>query len=113
PPRPTTRARRARAARGSREIEGLPSQIFGAFDRNQHCIALFVRVAVLLGLDQPLPDLVINRSRFVDFRRAIEAGDAAARQYPILDQRRLAVVYSQLAAVLHCVCVVTRDAYQL
>src|SRR5579863_7026169 len=68
------------------ELERLAGQVLGPFDRDQHRVALFFRVAVLFGLDQPLPDLVIDRPGLVDPGGAVEAGDAAPRQYPFFAQ---------------------------
>src|SRR5260370_32683427 len=82
------------------ENEGLSGQILGAFDGNQHRVALFFRVAILLRLYQPPPDLLIDRPGLVDLGGAVKAGDAAPRQYPFFAQRRLSEIDRQLAAVL-------------
>ena len=48
------------------------------------------RIALLFRLDQTLPDLLINRPRFVDLRPSVEPQDAAFRQNAGLAQRRFA-----------------------
>src|SRR5271169_5721940 len=68
----------------------LTRQILGSLDRNEDGIAPLFRVALLLRLDQTVPDLLINRSRFVDLRPSVEPQDAAFRQNAGLAQRRLA-----------------------
>src|SRR5216683_6092909 len=90
-------------APASLEGQRLTGQILGAIDGNQHRVALFFRVAILFGLDQPSPDLFIDRPGFVYFRGAVEARDAATRQYTLLAQRWLAEIDRQLGAVLHVV----------
>src|SRR6476619_4958445 len=60
-----------------------------AVAREKHLTPLF-RVALLLRLDQTVPDLLINRSGFVDLRPSVEPQDAAFRQNAGLAQRRLA-----------------------
>src|SRR5713101_6180683 len=97
-------------APGSLEGQWLPGQILGAINGNQHRVALFFRVAILFGLDQPPPDLLIDRPGFVYFRGAIEARYATPRQHPLFAQRRLAEVDRQLAAVLHGVGRTARPA---
>src|SRR5580700_3502068 len=98
---PRENIRRRRPGR-SIQLERLARQILGAVDRDQHRVALLVRIAVLLGLHQAAPYLVIDWARFVDFRGAVKAGDAAERKDAFLTQRRLPEIDRQLAAVRHC-----------
>src|SRR5437899_3317968 len=68
----------------------LTRQILGSLDRNEDGIALLFRVALLLRLDETVPDLFINCSGFVDLRPSVEPQNAAFRQNADLAQRRLA-----------------------
>ena len=79
-----------RAASGSGKRERFAGEVLGALDLHQHGEAFLLRIAVFLGLDQALPNLVIDRARFMDRGRAVEAGDAAIRQRAALAQLRLA-----------------------
>src|SRR5260370_42463531 len=68
------------------ERQRLAGQILGTFDRDQHGVALLVRVALFFRWDQAPPHLVVDRAGFVDLGGAVEAGDAAARQHSLLAQ---------------------------
>ena len=86
-------------ARRYSSVSGFPPEILGALHLDQHAKALLVRIAVLLGLDQALPDLVVDRPGLVDARRAVEARDAAGRQQSELAQLDLAQEHRDLGAV--------------
>jgi hypothetical protein len=61
-------------------LERFAVQPFRPFDRDENGEALLLGVAVLLRLDEALPHLLVDRSRLMDRRRAVEPGDAAFRQ---------------------------------
>src|ERR1700691_1005852 len=81
-------------------LQRLTGQILGALDRDENRIAFLVRVALLLRLDETAPDLVIDRSGFVDLGPAVEPQDDAARQDARLAQRRIAHEDGDRRAVL-------------
>src|SRR5262249_42596868 len=74
-------------------------QILGPLNLDQNPETLLLRIALLLRLDQPLPDLLVDRPRLVELRGPVEARDAAAGQQARLAQRRLAEIDRDLAAV--------------
>ena len=86
--------------RVSPRVSGNAVQILGALHLDQHGEALLVGVAVLLGLHQPAPDLLVLRAGFHHLRRAIEPGDAALRQHAVGAQLRLAEIHRDLCAVV-------------
>ena len=55
-----------------REVE-----ILRSLDRDQHGIALLVRIAILLGLHEPAPHFLVGSARLVNLGDAVEACDAA------------------------------------
>src|SRR5262249_54304053 len=77
----------------------IPTEIFRPLHLDENPEPFLLRIALLLRLDQPGPDLIVDRARFVDFRGPVEARDAAAGQQPRLAQRRLAEIDRDLAAV--------------
>src|SRR5438874_4467525 len=93
------RGRRRRSEHASK-LERLAVQVFGALDADQHRVAFLLRIALLLGRDQALPDLVVDRPGLVHFRRAVEARDAALGQQARFAQRGLAHEDGDLGAVV-------------
>src|SRR5437660_3126285 len=82
------------------ERERLSAQILGALHLDQHAVALLLRIAAFLRLDQAFPDFVVDRAGLVDARRAVETRNAARRQQAELAQLGLAQKHRDLAAVL-------------
>src|SRR5690606_34179079 len=68
-------------ARSWSGLERVPVQILGALDLDEDAEALLLGIAILLGLDQALPDLVIDLAGLVDLGGTVEACDAALGQY--------------------------------
>src|SRR6478672_1026073 len=87
----------AHACNSNRERRA--AQVLRPLHLDQRAKALLVRIAFLLGLDQALPDLLVDRARLVDPGGAVEARDPATRQKPRLAQRRLAEIDRDLGAV--------------
>src|SRR5579862_1083195 len=75
------------------------TQVFGPLHLDEHTKALLVRIALLLRLDESLPNFVIDRAGFVGFRGAVEARNATPRQQTGFAQRRLTEEHSDLGAV--------------
>src|SRR5688500_1375060 len=82
------------------QLERLAVQVFGALHADQHRVALLLRIAVLLGLDELLPHLVVDLAGAVQARAAVEADDPALGQNAGLAQLGLAQEYRELGAVL-------------
>src|SRR5579862_4852546 len=62
-------------------FQRLAEQVFGAVDLDEHGPTLLLGIGFLLGLDQPLPHLVVDGSRFVDARGAVEPRQPADGQH--------------------------------
>ena len=99
-PRTSTRSDPRRpGSQRSIELERGSVEFFGPLDLNQDRVPLFIRVAVLFGLDEAAPDLLVDRPRPIDLGPAVEPGDAALWQNPFLAQLRLAEINRELGSV--------------
>ena len=81
------------------ELERRSVQLLGTLDLDQDRVPLFFRVAVLFGLDQAAPHLLVYRPRPIDLRPTIKSGDAALWQNAFLAQLRLTEVNRQLGSI--------------
>jgi hypothetical protein len=64
------------------------AKVFGSLHLDEHAEALLLRIALLLRLDEPLPDFLIDRAGLLDFRRAVEARSVVPRRQASFAQRR-------------------------
>src|SRR6476659_9449768 len=96
---PCPRVKERSGAYASSNRQRRAAQILRPLHLDQHAEAFLVRIAFLLGLDETLPDLLLDRTRLVNLGGPVEARDAAPRQKPLLAQRRLAKIDRDLGAV--------------
>src|SRR5688572_4550833 len=94
-PPPTMRTGTTRRS----ELERLAVEVLGTLDANQHRVALLLRVAVLLRLDEPLPHAVVHLAGLVDLGGTVEARHPALRQDAGLAQLGLSQEHRDLGAV--------------
>jgi hypothetical protein len=81
------------------DVERLAIRILGTFDLDEHPEPLLLRIAILLRLDEPLPDFLVDRSRTLDLGGPVETRDAPLWQRTGFAQRNFAQEDRDLSSV--------------
>src|SRR5262245_49122163 len=88
------------SCRHSGEIERLAVQVLGSLQLDEDAEPSLVGVALLLGLHEASPDLLVRAPGPVNRRGAVEAGDSPLGQDPGLTELGLPQEHGHLGAVL-------------